>query len=174
MEVSKESFNKKRGPTNKNNNKINQNQTSQKRNPYNWAFILAVLILIIIIVIAIVIVVLRGKKSNEENKESQESQEEIVQKKDHYFIATYQTTNGGSLTLFNPARLGISENDYNVELLSRESSRRLAAIEVNYGVIIATVTGITKVKVNFRNPLENLDYMFFRMCRFNQCRFKSY
>ena len=44
--------------------------------------------------------------------------------------------------------------------MSRESSRRLRAIEVNHGEIIATVTGITKVKINFRNPLNNLDFMF--------------
>ena len=118
------------------------------------------IVIVAIIIVSIVIFFLIRLKSNKKN----ESKEEIEVEKNnegYLFTAIYQTKIGEKIKLFNPVSVNMNENEYQVFMLTRNSTlRNLEEIESNYGVINSTRNGLIKIIVNFTKALSNLDFMF--------------
>jgi len=83
------------------------------------------------------------------------------EKKEHYFTAIYKSQNGKNIKIFNPSRVGLNEGEYFIYELSGESNlRRIEENDEINGSLNSTKNGLIKIKVNFSNPLTNMDFMF--------------
>ena len=109
-----------------------------------------------------------GKKGDDEKKDDDKGKEDEKNKeiqyddfKEYSFTATYKSKDGKSFKIFNPSRLGLKKGDYSIYETSEYSNlRRIDEIEEDNGLLNSTKDGYTTIKVNFTNPLTNLDFMF--------------
>ena len=133
--------------------------------------IISIIIIGIFTAVAIIIglfLALYKKNSNEEFKGNDNNyiegiiNNEIgVDKREHFFIAIYQSQKGKKLKLFNPERLGLKDDDYFVHIYSDDNTlRRIEEIELNEGEIVGNRNGLSQILVSFKEPLSNLDFMF--------------
>jgi len=102
------------------------------------------------------------KDKEEENKTAEKEDKNIFNiEKEYSFIATYRFKKGKNIKIFNPSRLGLNEGDYFIYEISEKSKlRNIEENENNNGSLISTKNGLTQIKVNFTNPLTNMDFMF--------------
>ena len=109
-----------------------------------------------------------GKKGDDEKKDDDKGKDDEKNKeiqyddfKEYSFTATYKSKDGKSFKIFNPSRLGLKKGDYSIYETSEYSNlRRIDEIEEDNGLLNSTKDGYTTIKVNFTNPLTNLDFMF--------------
>ena len=95
------------------------------------------------------------KSENNENKNIKEILPE------YSFTATYKSKEGKSIKIFNPFRFGLQKGDYFIYESTKGSKlRRIDEIEEENGEYTSTQDGYVNIKVNFSNPLPNLDFMF--------------
>ena len=117
----------------------------------------------VVLVIILIIVLCKVNVKKEKKGEKEEKEEEILNKenKDKYIIGTYNAQKDIPLKLFNPSRLGLNDQNYNIDDISKKSNiRRLKQADIFDGVIIPEETGKIQIKISFNTPLTSLDFMF--------------
>ena len=104
----------------------------------------------------------QNNANESENIEDLDNKEIIKHEFHEYsFTATYKSKNGKNVKIFNPERLGLQKGDYFVyEATQLSNLRRIEESEDVNGEFNSTKDGYTTIKVNFTNPLTNLDFMF--------------
>ena len=134
---------------------VNPKKEESKQSTWNKKKIKMLLyILIPILVIVLVIVLcetLIKKKKEDEKKEANNY---------NYITVTYNAQKGVPLKLFNPSRLGLTENDYTLEQINTGTTRRLQELNITDGVFIPETTDTIQIKITFNKPLTSLDFMF--------------
>ena len=110
--------------------------------------------IIITVIVAILIVVLSitlTKKKKIERKKTS---------KNNYIIGVYNSQKGIPLKIFNPSRIGLSEQNYTLEIFNINNTRRLQELNNIDGVIIPEITETIQIKIIFNEYLTSLDFMF--------------
>ena len=148
---------------------------NKKRNNKILKYIIIILILIIILgIIGISLYIFLSKNDKTQNdntnideqkgKNNANIEEKKIQNEEfqeYSFTATYRTKDGKNLKIFNPSRLGLKKGEYSIyETTEYSRLRRIDEIEEDNGLLNSTKDGFTTIKVNFTNPLTNLDFMF--------------
>ena len=133
----------------------------------------------ILILIALIIFLLKyfsKDKNNEDMKNDYNEKDETilepievekVNNQKNYFIASYKSVEGEDLKLFNPSRLGLTKDDFEITLLDKNlnnlrriDERNNTNNKLKSGIITSEKTGILNFFINITNPLKNLDFMF--------------
>jgi hypothetical protein len=110
--------------------------------------ILAIVITVVIIALIIVLcIILRNKKKEDKITEN-------------YIAGIYRAQKGIPLKLFNPSRLGLSDQNYTLEEIGTNNTRRLQEFNITDGVITPEITGTIQIKLIFKVSLTSLDFMF--------------
>ena len=79
---------------------------------------------------------------------------------ENYIAGIYRAQKGIPLKLFNPSRLGLSDQNYTLEEIGTNNTRRLQEFNITDGVITPEITGTIQIKLIFKVSLTSLDFMF--------------
>ena len=115
-------------------------------------------ILLLILILALCLTLIKKDKKTEDTEKDPKIVSEDPNEK--YIIGTYYSQKDVPLKLFNPARIGLEDQNYAIEEISTNKTRRLYEQKHVDGVIIPEDTGIIKIKIIFDLPLTSLDFMF--------------
>ena len=115
-------------------------------------------VFILILTIALSLTLIKKKKKIEVIEEETKIIPQDPNEK--YIIGTYYSQKDVPLKLFNPVRIGLEDQNYFIEDVSINRTRRLYQQKHDDGVIIPEETGEIQIKIIFDNPLTSLDFMF--------------
>ena len=105
---------------------------------------------IIVVALIIVLCVVLTRKKKKKNKNPEIS-----------IIGTYNARQDVPLRIFNPSRIGLSDQNYTIQYVTNTTqTRRLQQIDIRDGVIIPETTGTIQIKIIFNESLTSLDYLF--------------
>ena len=103
---------------------------------------------IIVVALIIVLCVVLTRKKKKKNPEIS-------------IIGTYNARQDVPLRIFNPSRIGLSDQNYTIQYVTNiTQTRRLQQIDVRDGIIIPETTGTIQIKIIFNEALTTLDYLF--------------
>ena len=133
-----------------------QNSDSDSDSDKKKKIIIISIIIGAVVLIALIIVlcvVLTRKKKKEDENETINSEKSI--------IGTYNARKDVPLRIFNPSRIGLSDQNYTIQYVTNTTqTRRLQQIDIRDGVIIPETTGTIQIKIIFNESLTSLDYLF--------------
>ena len=127
--------------------KADNNKTCMDKKKIIIISIVASVLVIVLVVVLCVTLIKKKKKIPEINEES-------------YITATYNSQKGVPLKLFNPSRMGLSDQNYTIQEINTNKTRRLQELNIRDGTIIPEITGTIQIKISFNESLITLDFMF--------------
>ena len=132
-------------PTNKKTPTLEKNSTK--------LYLIILIVSLIIIVAGIILCVVLIKKKEPKQQESP--------KQKNYILGTYNAQKGVPLKLFNPSKIGLDDESYEIkEILSTNNTRRLQDASITDGAIIPEITGTIQIQIIFNSSLNSLDFLF--------------
>ena len=135
-----------------------------KMNPNLKKFLFALIILNIILIIIIVILsyfVIKSLKKSDKVEIINKYTEKEKNENTNFISGIYSVESGKKLQIFNPEKVSLKEDDYNIEILSGNNNlRNLGPISINNGSYTPSESGYINLKIIFKVTLNNLNEVF--------------
>ena len=165
---------KKKNGLKKGSSNPQNNQPQSSNNIGRNTLLIVIIPLIVIVVVVVLYVVVLKKKSKKTSPSEPETESSPVEKPEpekepeteieEFFIsASYNAKRRVPLKIFNPSRIGLTDQNYTIKEFTTKNNRRrrrLQELNVTDGVIIPEITGIIEINIIFKVNLSSLDFLF--------------
>ena len=147
-------------PINKNIITLNENIKKRKKTSYlsknkkKLLIIIEISLVLITVIVLLCVFLIKKKKTY--------NTEKIENKIEFYIIGTYEAEKGIPIKLFNPSEIGLTDENYTVEIvkINNINTTTPQKINVTEGIYIPEKDEKIQIKITFDKELTNLDFMF--------------